>query len=121
MIEEFIGISEPQVLRPFHRSEALTVDEAALIAGRSPRTIKEWCQLHDIGRKVGGRWMVSSIALAMWLDGDRATLAWYLAGDRTTAIVTAYFERCGVPLIGRRTHQPVSIPGTMVIGSAHGT
>jgi hypothetical protein len=77
--------------------------------------------LHDIGRKVGGRWMVSKVALAMWLDGDRATLARYLAGDRSSAVITAYFERCGVALIGRRTHQPALIPGTMVIGSAHGT
>jgi hypothetical protein len=89
---------EPQVLRPFHRSEVLSIEQAALVTGRSPRTIREWCLLHDIGRRIGGRWAVSKVALAMWLDGDKAALKAYLAGDRSSPIVTSYFERCGVPL-----------------------
>lgn len=93
---------EPQILRPFHRAEALTVEEAALIAGKSQRTIKQWCELHDLGRKIGGRWMVSKVALAMMLDGDRAGLASYLAGDRSSSNVIRYFERYAVPLISRR-------------------
>jgi hypothetical protein len=89
---------EPQVLRPFHRAEILSVKEAAIVAGRSERTIRGWILLYDIGRKICGRYEVSKIAFAMFLDGDRSALALYLAGDRFSPIVTAYFKRCGVPL-----------------------
>ena len=89
---------EPQVLRPFHRTEVLSVAEAARIADRAVRTLREWCALHDIGRRIGGRWAVSKVALAMWLDGDKAALAAYLSGDRGSPMVTAYFDRCTVPL-----------------------
>jgi hypothetical protein len=92
-------MAEPQVLRPFHRSEAIPITEAARIAGRSVRTLREWCMRLDIGRRIGGQWAVSRVALAMWLDGDRAALAAYFAGDRTLPIVVHYFERCGVPLL----------------------
>ena len=71
---------EPQVLRPFNRSEALPIDEAAQIAGRSKRTMREWCLLYDIGRRIQGRWAVSKVALAMLLDGNKEALAAYLAG-----------------------------------------
>ena len=89
-------IEEPQVLRPFHRSEALSIAEAASIAGRSVRTVREWCARLDIGRRIGGQWAVSRVALAMFLDGDRDALAAYLHGDRTSRTVITYFERCGV-------------------------
>ena len=95
---------EPQVLRPFHRSEALSIAEAAEIAGRSPRCIREWCLLHDIGRRIGGQWAVSRVAFAMFLDGDKLALQAYLAGDRSSPTVTAYFERRGVPLPRQQIH-----------------
>ena len=66
-------IDEPQVLRPFHRSEVLSIAEAACIAGRAVRTIREWCLFHDIGRRIGGRWAVSKGRLghvARWQQGD---------------------------------------------------
>ena len=71
------------------------------MAGRSVRTLREWCARLDIGRRIGGRWAVSKVALAMLLDGDKTALAAYLAGDRQSDVVTAYFERCGVPLVRR--------------------
>jgi hypothetical protein len=89
---------EPQVLRPFHRSEALSIAEAARVAGRSVRTIRDWCARLDIGRRIGGQWAVSKVALAMWLDGNKEALAVYLAGDRNSPTVAEYFSRCGVPL-----------------------
>ena len=89
-------IEEPQVLRPFHRSEALSIAEAARLAGRSVRTVREWCARVDIGRRVSGQWAVSRVALAMFLDGERDALAAYLHGDRTSRTVMTYFERCGV-------------------------
>ena len=91
---------EPQVLRPYQRAEAIPIAEAARIANRSVRTLREWCLRYDIGRRIGGQWAVSKIALAMWLDGNKEALAAYLAGDRSSPIVVAYFERCGVPLPG---------------------
>jgi hypothetical protein len=94
--------SEPQVLRPYHAAEALTAAEAASIYRKSERTIRDWSQLHDLGRKIGGRWMVSKVALAMWFDGNTVALSAYLRGDRTAPIIVEYFERCGVPLVGRR-------------------
>ena len=46
--------------------------------------------------------MVSRVALAMFLDGDKGALGLYLDGDRISPRVTAYFERLGVPLPGAR-------------------
>ena len=86
--------SEPQVLRPFRRDEVMDVSEAALWAGRSRRTIRDWCLLHDLGRRIGGQWAVSKVALLMWLEGNREALAAYLAGDRSSELVANYFARC---------------------------
>jgi hypothetical protein len=89
---------EPQVLVPFHRGEVLSAAEAAEIAGRSIRTLREWCLRYDLGRRIGGQWAVSKVALAMWLDGNRQALAAYLGGDRRSPEVIDYFDRCEVPL-----------------------
>jgi hypothetical protein len=77
-------MNQPQVLQPYRLIERLTM--------------RDWCLNHDLGRKVRGRWYVSKVALAMFLDGDRAAVAAYLAGDRSSALVTSYFARLGVPL-----------------------
>jgi hypothetical protein len=89
---------EPAILRPFHRSEVLSIEQAAFIANKSKRTIREWVLLHDLGRRIGGHWVVSKVALAMWLDGNKDALSRYLAGDRSSPTITEYFEHCGVPL-----------------------
>ena len=93
--------NDPQILKPYHRDEAITIGEASAIAGRSVRTIREWCARFDIGRRIGGQWAVSKVALAMLLDGNAAALAAYLAGDRGSQAGVAYFERCGVPILKR--------------------
>jgi hypothetical protein len=91
------GNPRPQVLIPFDRREALSLGQAAEIVGKSVETIRRWCALHDIGRRVGdGQWMVSRVALAMWLDRDRKALAAYLAGERDRPMVSVYFERAGL-------------------------
>lgn len=87
-----------QVLRPFNRSEVLSIAESAAEAGKKVRTMRDWCTRHDIGRRIEGQWAVSRVALAMFLDGDRTALAAYLAGDRSSPAVVGYFERCQVPL-----------------------
>ena len=85
--------AKPHVLIPFDLDEAVTVAQAAQIAGRRPVTVREWAANYDIGRRVCGRWMVSRVALAMHLDNDRNALKAYLAGDRESETVTGYFRR----------------------------
>ena len=88
--------AKPQVLIPFDLDEAVTVAQAAQIAGRTAVTVRTWAAVHDLGRPIGRRWMVSRVALAMHLDGDREALKAYLAGDRESALVTNYFQRFGL-------------------------
>jgi hypothetical protein len=65
-------------LVPFTNDEAISIGKAAAIAGKSERTIRNWCIGHGIGRRVaGGTWAVSRVALAMLLDGDHDALASY--------------------------------------------
>jgi hypothetical protein len=97
----------PKVLIPFDRREALSLRQAADIAGKSTETVRRWCALHDLGRRVGdGQWMVSRVTLAMWLDGDRTALRAYLAGDRTGPAVRPFFERAGLCLTATCNGQP---------------
>jgi hypothetical protein len=88
---------EPQVcltLIPFNKREGMTLTEAVGVAGKSPGTIRNWCVQHDLGRRVGGgTWVVSKVALAMFLDGDTRALRAYHAGDRSSELVASYFQR----------------------------
>ncbi len=87
------------ILRPFDRREAITLRTAAGIAGRSESTLRSWCQNDFIGRRVaGGPWQVSRPALLMLLDGDQKALQAYLAGDRESEAVLAYFRRASIPV-----------------------
>jgi hypothetical protein len=89
--------NEPKVLVPYDRSEVVTLRKAAAIAGRSESTLRSWCQLHHIGRRVcSGPWEVSRPALLMLLDGDRQTLRAYLDGDRSNENILAYFKRANL-------------------------
>ncbi len=90
------AIDKPHVLLPFDIREALSISDAARIAGRTTVTVRTWAAIHDLGRPIGRRWMVSRVALAMHLDGDREALKAYLTGDRESAIVTDYFQRFGL-------------------------
>lgn len=90
-------MSEPQVLIPYVNVEAISVQTAAKIAGKSAGTIRNWCVTHSIGRRVGnGPFLVSRIALAAFLDGDTAGLRDYLAGDRFGSTVYPYFLRLNI-------------------------
>lgn len=56
-----------------------------------------WCRDHDIGRHIaGGPWLVSRVALAMFLNDDAAALRAYLAGDRSGPLVAEYFQAEGL-------------------------
>lgn len=89
--------TDAKVLVPFDKREALTLAQAAKIADRSEATIRSWCGLHDIGRRVGGgNWRVSRVALAMFLDGDYDALNAYHSGQRAGPVVAPYFHRAGL-------------------------
>lgn len=88
-----------KVLTPYDPREGISLKKAAARAGKSESTLRNWCVQHGLGRRVGGGvWVVSKVALAMFLDGDRRALAAYLAGDRSSSLVKMYFERVGVSL-----------------------
>jgi hypothetical protein len=87
---------KPQILLPFDIREALTLREAAGIAGRTPVTVRTWCSIYNLGRRIAGQWRVSKVALAMFLDSNGVALRAYLAGDRESEVVLEYFERCGL-------------------------
>jgi hypothetical protein len=80
-------------LVPFDPAESISLKQAAALAGRAPNTIRNWCESHGIGRLIAGRWCVSCVALAMFLDGDEAALRAYLAGERNKPAVAGYFAR----------------------------
>lgn len=84
-------------LIPYDKREGIPLNVAAERAGKSPGTIRNWCIERGIGRRVGGgQWIVSKVALAMFLDGDEAALRLYKAGDRTSDCLVAYFKREGL-------------------------
>jgi hypothetical protein len=75
----------------------MTVKEAAALIGRPERTIRHWCEVHGIGRRiVGGAIAVSRVALTMLIEDDDEALRAYLAGDRQSELVRAYYERLGI-------------------------
>jgi hypothetical protein len=87
----------PQTLTPFWPEEAFTVKEAGFLTRKSDGTIRSWCQNNFLGRRVGGgSWLVSKVALAAFLDGDKQALNLYLRGDRTSPAVVKYYERLGI-------------------------
>jgi hypothetical protein len=86
-----------KILSPFDRRECISLRQAAVRAGKSESTMRGWCEQHGLGRRVGGgTWLVSKVALAMWLDGDRRALKAYHTGDRSDPTVIAYFQREGL-------------------------
>jgi hypothetical protein len=86
-------------LIPFAIEEGLSIRQAAAIAGKSDRTLQDWCAAHGIGRRVaGGTLIVSRVALQMLLDGDDDALVSYRDhGVRASyGRVAAYFQRAGL-------------------------
>jgi hypothetical protein len=69
-LEGLMGNDPRFILRPFDKREGMSVSAAAKLAGRSASTMRNWCEVHGIGRRVaGGNWVVSRVALQMLLDG----------------------------------------------------
>jgi len=88
---------------PFDPAEFIGTEEARRRAGVAQRTIREWCALHRIGRRIAGRWRVSQVALDMLLGEDRMALEAYHAGDRTSDQVRLYFTRRNIALSSQST------------------
>ena len=84
-------------LIPYDAREGFSLNEAAKVAAKSVGTLRNWCIQHGLGRRVGnGTWVVSRVALAMFLDNDMIALGAYQAGDRTSPLVCGYFKRFGL-------------------------
>lgn len=85
------------ILVPYDKREAMSIEQAAERAGKSPSTLRNWCEQHAIGRRIGnGHWEVSKVALQMYLDGNEDALAGYHRGDRRDPAVIGYFEYVGL-------------------------
>ena len=83
------------ILVPFDTRESMSIAVAAKFSGKAENTIRLWAERYGIGRKIGGDWHISRVALRIFLDGDMGALAAYHAGDRTNPLVRPYFERAG--------------------------
>jgi len=97
------GLDRCFVLTPFDHKEVLTLEEAAGRAHKTAGTIRNWCESEGLGRRIGGKWCVSRVALEMYLDGEANALERYLNGDRESKDVVSYFERFGL-----RAQKPVN-------------
>src|SRR3978361_1678773 len=86
------------ILKPYTREEAFRLKEASAYIDRCTKTVKRLCNRHGLGRVIGNQMEVSRVALQMYLEEDQETLDLYLAGDRTSATVTAYYARLGITL-----------------------
>lgn len=84
------------VLVPWNVREVLTIPQAAKFAGMAEATLRRLCARHDLGRRIGGEWKVSRVALRMYLEADARALHAYLEGDRTSPLVRGYFAREGL-------------------------
>ena len=92
-----VYLDERKILSPFDKRECIILKQAADIAGKSESTIRGWCEVHGLGRRVGGgTWSVSKVALAMFLDGDIKALKAYHVGDRASELVLSYFRQAGM-------------------------
>src|SRR6266702_299495 len=86
---------ERRILVPFDPRESISIAIAMKLSGKAGNTIRLWAEQYGIGRKIGGDWHISRVALRMFLDGDMAALAAYHAGKRADPAVRPYFERVG--------------------------
>ena len=89
---------ESQVLRPYTRAESRSTEEAAAFCGRTRRTMRNWCVQHNLGRRIGGVWAMSIVALDLFLSGEHEAHRLYLRGDRQSPAIAAAYARHGVPL-----------------------
>jgi hypothetical protein len=82
---------------PFDRREIIPLNVAAEKTGKSDRTLRNWCARHGIGRRIGGEWALSRVALAMFLDCNADALQAYRDGARrSNESVARYYRQLGL-------------------------
>ena len=106
MPKQFRGL-----LNPFTTAEAMLLGEAAERTGWAAVTLRERAVKYGLGRKIGGRWTFSRVAVELFLNGRDEALSHYLAGDRTDPEVVETFAKLGVPLTPPPTHKSASRGG----------
>lgn len=84
---------EWKILVPWDPREVMKVHVAAATAVTCKSTIRNWCDQHGIGRKIGARYSISRVALAMHMEGNAEALEAYRSGDRTGPLVAPYFAK----------------------------
>src|ERR1700682_2051299 len=106
-----------RALIPFDVEESTTIQQAAGIAGKTPRTMRRWGVGFGIGPRIGGHWAVSRVALATYLDGNKDALAAYHDGARGHCEpVAEYYRRLGLgdllrgPEFGGCEEEPPQFP-----------
>jgi len=91
------GTKPLRTLDPFTIEECVSIKEAATIAGRTERTLRNWGEVYGIGRRIAGRWAISRIALMMLLNGDLDELKAYRDdGARAWPPVAKIYHRYGL-------------------------
>lgn len=50
--------------------DVLEVDEATEISGRTPSTVRRWAARHRLGRRLGGRWLLSRARFRAFVEGN---------------------------------------------------
>jgi hypothetical protein len=106
-----------RTLIPFHVREAISLKDAAAVAGKSQRTVRRWCSEHGIGRRIAdGSWAVSRVALAMLLE-DRtmssaliATVSAAVTIQSQTAIAGSVWVICSSARNSRSENPPAFRP-----------
>lgn len=68
-------------------------------AGKTDKTIRNWCRQYGIGRQScpGAPIEISAPALEMVLEGDMIALELLREGNRTHPRVKRYFDHLGIP------------------------
>ena len=49
--------------------DILEMDEAVALSGRRPCTIRKWAKAHRLGRRLGGRWLLSRSRFMAFIEG----------------------------------------------------
>jgi hypothetical protein len=74
------------------------------------RHIRNWCIEHGVGRRVGGgQWVVSKVALAMFLDGDDVVLTPHKEGNRSNNCVVHPTQKRRAGRAARESRKPCAI------------
>lgn len=102
---------------PMLPSETIRIETAKLMAGKSDRTIRKWCETDGIGRQSsrgrGAHLQISAPALLMRAEGESEILERLRNGEREHPHVQHYLRKAVVWLDAVRTNSRTAIPSKM--------